>query len=136
MEPILITAENAAKLEAVLAKANGKYTEHVFCSFIHLKDIAEYAEQRVDALLRRATYYSGARVMRTSGRPVSENYGADTRGATRIEIERRDGGWYLTDVEGVTIGREGGITTLLLTSRQAKVARELFEARFDVLDFA
>ena len=90
--PIKITADNAAKINAVLAEANGKATSHTIRSWVLVDSVADEAESRLSALPKADR--KGATLTHTPAGPSASSYKYAAQ-TTRILIERRATGWFL-----------------------------------------
>lgn len=113
---IKITNANAAKIEAMLAAANGRATEHVYtCG--DLADLAISAEERLESLGIPKAMRAGAEVFAISGDRVPNAY-KWARNATSVRLVRRSSGWFVASVGAATIWKEGGKVDLLLTEEQ------------------
>jgi hypothetical protein len=94
--PIKITADNAAKINAVLAEANGKATSHTIRSWVVVDSIATDAESRLSALPKAER--AGATLVHTPAGPSAKSY-KYAAATTRLRMERRASGWFLTSAE-------------------------------------
>jgi hypothetical protein len=106
MNRIRIDEKNASAIETALAKVNGKAEQHAFTTFNEINTIREDAETTLAGLLLKKDF-PGTICILTSGYPVSNSYG-NSRKATKVTIVRRTTGWFLTEVESVTINVYGG----------------------------
>lgn len=135
MKPIRITHTNRALIEAALLAANGRAEEHCYTFAHQVERQTQYAEAKLTALNVPKREWAGASFSVTSGAPVSNAYGkkTSTRRATRLTVERRATGWFLTNVECVDIYQKGGAPVrLTLTAPQSRIATLAFQAQFEV----
>jgi len=96
MTAIKITPANAARIQALLADANGRATSHTICSCAVVIAIADAAEERLSALPKKERV--GASLTHTPAGPWASayKYAAQT---TCLRMERRASGWFLTSAE-------------------------------------
>lgn len=135
MKPIRITAKNNTAIVAALLAANGRAEEHCVTGMYQVQAHVNVAEAKLTALAVPKREWAGASFTVTSGQPVSNAYGkkSSTRRATRLTVERRSTGWFLTNVECVDIYQQGGAPVrLTLTAPQSRIATLAFQAQFEV----
>lgn len=121
---IKITQGNSGKIEAALSAVNGKAGAHTFTTFDEVKYIASLAENRVVALVGTKKHAKGATAVAVSGDAVSNSYNRKgyVRAATKVRLERRATGWFLTEAARVKIGQSGGVFGIRLTAEQDALA--------------
>lgn len=118
MKAIKIVPENAAKIEAELARVNGKSTRHAFTSFEEIRDEAAHAERKLAALGLSGRATVGAVYAAQSGGAVAKAY-KSARNVTRVALERKGPGWYLVDAFGTAVyPDQPGYGRLHLTTEQ------------------
>jgi hypothetical protein len=133
MKAIKITTENAAAIEAALAAANGRATEHTYTDFDEIAYLAKEAEKSLHRLLGAERHFKGAQYLSVSGAEVPKSY-KYRRNATAVKIERKGAGWYLIAAWGVLVDYRGGRRdTLDLTSQQDQRAVERLRSGYSVM---
>ncbi len=132
MNPIKITEENSAAIEAALKAVNGRACQHAYTAYLDLEVMAEAAEKRLEKMGLPKSRRSGAAWSETSGAAVSNSYAKKgfSRPATSVRLERRSSAWYLVSAIATTIGQQGGgAGRLILTKAQdEEVVRNLRES--------
>jgi len=131
MKPIKVTRNNATAIEAALREVNGKATAHTFSDYFEIEATATEAERRLSELGIAKSRHVGARLACTSGGAYAKK-GA-LRVVTRIAIERRQSGWYLTKVSREWFQQGGGPGQLYVTAAQRDEAWANVAAKFVVL---
>ena len=133
MKAIKVTTENHPAISSALLACSGKATAHTYTAASEIAAIADAAERNLIDLLGAKKFAIGAVVSATSGKAVSNAYCRRSFGprvATRIVLERRSTGWFLTLVVRDDIYQSGGGSTLTLTAgqdeRAVKVLREQY----------
>jgi len=133
MKAIKIEAKNAAAIESALKAVNGKSEAHAFTTFNEILFMSEEAEDAIDRLKLPKANRAGAAWRETSGTSVPNSY-KGKRNGTRVTIERRSGGWYLTEITQVELYQQGGgAGRLRVTQAQADDAVARFKAGFSVM---
>ena len=117
MKSIKIITENRASIQSALDAANGKSTAHTLCRAVDVLDIAEDAERRLTALVGSKKHRVGGKATYRSGEALPNAY-KYPRHTTRLSIERRSSGWYLTEVVTFSEWRSAGGLSLFLTQEQ------------------
>jgi hypothetical protein len=107
MKPIKLTPENAALVEAALAKTNGKAEKYAYKRFSEIKAVADIAEDEVSKLGIPSSRRPGAYYEQTSGEETAKSY-PNSRRATTVVIARRQSGWVLTELRPAEIYYNGG----------------------------
>jgi hypothetical protein len=95
MKPIQIALENDAALVAALAAVNGWATAFTVTQACEVHQAAADAEKRLETLPKASR--AGARAEYVPGGPAARAY-KYAPASTRIRMERRASGWYLTGV--------------------------------------
>jgi len=131
-KPLLITPKNADAIVAALAAVNGRAEAHAFTRVGEIARLASDAEEKVIALVGAKAHAPGAVYVATSGSKVANRYDYK-RQATRVSIERRAAGWFLTEVTAVEIHQQGGgAPRLTLTQAQDARAHEVLRRQYSV----
>ena len=131
IKAIKIEEANAQAIEAALKAANGKAKDHVYKEFGEILFLAQYAEQSMERMGIAKARRAGASVEATSGKPVPNAY-KYSRAASRVKVERRSSAWYLTDIELVTIWKDGGVVSIQLTKAQDEEAVANLRKKYQV----
>ena len=114
MNNIKFDIKNAAKINALLGEVNGRASGHTYCQFEDFKTEAERFISKIEALLGGKKYSVGAKFSIESGGSVKSAY-KYTRIGTRISLERRASGWFITGIERAYIWARGGESKIVLT---------------------
>ena len=132
MKPIKITPANEQAIIDALKAVNGTVTAHTFTTYGEIEDEAKIAETEAKATGLTQKDLIGAKYSGTSGFMVAKAYEKKARGrvATHVVMEKKKAGWYLTAVQKVEIGREGGGGWLHLTVEQMDKATRIFQDRY------
>jgi hypothetical protein len=117
MKSIKITTENLVPIQIALNAANGNSKAHTLCCSAEVLDVANDAERRLTALVGSKKYMVGGKATYRSGEALPNAY-KYPRHTTRLSIERRSSGWYLTDVVTFNEWRSAGGLSLSLTQEQ------------------
>jgi hypothetical protein len=117
MKSIKISNENLVPIQIALNAANGKSTAHTLCRSADVIDVANDAERRLTALVGSKKHMVGGKATYRSGEALPNAY-KYPRHTTRLSIERRSSGWYLTDVVTFSEWRSAGGLSLFLTQEQ------------------
>ena len=131
-----IKITSTEKLRGALAAVNGAASAHTAAPW----DVAQQAtaaEAHLAALGIAKKDRSGAVRDYVSGERVSNAYSKKNwsgRAATRVRLQRGASGWFVTEVERVTIGQAGGWVLTRLTPNQYDLALRVFQSGFRVLD--
>ena len=135
MKAIKIETKNSSAITAALNAVNGKAHGHTYTTFSYIGCIANAAEIKAIRLIGSRKGAIGATVISTSGDKMPNAYAkkAFTRAATRVTLERRPTGWFLTSVERADVYQQGGGDDVLtLTQVQADIALARFKQAFRV----
>ena len=132
MKAIKVSAPNSAAIEAALHQSNGRADTHTYTDFAEIADLAATAERELLRIVGAKKDLPGAIFVSTSGTAVANAY-KYSRQATRVTLERRATGWFLTDVEATQIYSDGGRERLSLTAAQREAAIARFCAQFTVI---
>jgi hypothetical protein len=133
MKPIKIEDKNGEPIKRQLAIVNGRHTQHTFADYLDVRLCVQKAEAKLHELIPAAKYHVGAQAVCISGAPVPKTY-KYRRTGTRIRLERRASGWFLTEVEPVNLWqRDGGTVRVYLTAEQNEKALTLFRASYGTL---
>jgi len=113
MKAIKFTAANATKINAILSDVNGKAVDHTFRSF---RDIFNGDDQtkKAEALVGGKKFAVGIKIIVESGHSVKSAY-KYTRIGTRISLECRASGWFITDITRTDIWAKGGDNRIMMT---------------------
>ena len=114
MNNIKFDIKNAAKINALLGEVNGRASDHTYCKFTDFESDAENVISRVEKLLGGKKYCLGAKFSIESGDSVPNAY-RYTRIGTRLSLECRASGWFVTDIKRVDIWAQGGKSAIVLT---------------------
>jgi len=112
-----IKKENADKIEARLARANGRAERHTFASYCEIENCAEMMEARLKKMGIPKSYRKGATASIMSGGAVASAY-KWMRKATFIHLKRSAGGWNLFSVWPGEIYSSGEKDSLGITPAQ------------------
>ena len=96
MTAIKITPANAARIQAMLAEANGRATSHTIRACSEVIAIADAAEDMLSALPKAER--AGATLVHTPAGPSAKSY-KYAAATTRLFMERRSTSWFLTSAE-------------------------------------
>ena len=114
MNNIKFDIKNAAKINALLDSVNGRASGHTYCTFTEFKTDAENTISRVEKLLGGKKHCVGAKFSIESGNSVKSAY-KYTRIGTRLSLECRASGWFVTDIQRADIWARGGECKIVLT---------------------
>lgn len=117
MKPINIQGKNSEKINAVLLAANGRANSHTITRAWEIRDIADSANDYLSDLGLSKSRMIGAKVSFTSGGDVPSAYKWQ-RKVTRVELECRKSGWFLSSIEVIEIWGNASKPAYLLTSQQ------------------
>jgi len=131
MKSIKITTENLVPIQIALNAANGKSTAHTLCRSADVLDVAEDAERRLMALVGSKKYMVGGKATYRSGEALPNAY-KYPRHTTRLSIERRSSGWYLTDVVTFSEWRSAGGLSLSLTQEQDAIVIKKVRSNYGI----
>lgn len=120
---IKIDSDHATQLRISLAEANGTAEAHAFTRWQDLERLAEAAERQLEALGVAKGRRAGASVIAVSGGTVANAY-KFSRKLTRVRIERKTAGWYLTSAERLS-GHRGSFTLMLTPAQDAEAVATL-----------
>jgi len=136
MKPIKITRQNATAIEAALRAVNGMATAYTFSTYFEIEATAAEAERRLSELGIAKSRHVGSMFACTSGSAVPGAYAKKgaLRVVTRIAIERRPAGWYLTKISRAEVFQLGRMRwPLYVTAAQRDEAWANVAAKFVVL---
>jgi len=125
---IKICAENAEKINKILADVNGKATEHTYTSWIELEMLSMAAEKAALKLLSKKEAI-GAEYVSTSGAKLPNSYN-HPRKVTNIKIVRGSSAWFLVAVSSSQAWNAEGHKRLILTAEQDRLAVERFRNQY------
>jgi hypothetical protein len=114
MKPIKFLESNAGKINTILAGVNGPAVGHVYYSY---QDFAGRAARKILAakdLVGGDSYTVGIKISIESGVPVSKSY-KYVRIGTRLTLERRASGWFITEISRCNIWPSGGQSMIIMT---------------------
>lgn len=131
MKSIKITTENLVPIQIALNTANGKSTAHTLCCSAKVLDIANDAEKLLSALVGSKKHMSGGKATYRSGEALPNAY-KYPRHTTRLSIERRPSGWYLTDVVTLSEWRSAGGLSLSLTREQDEIVIKKIRSNYGI----
>ena len=114
MKNIKFDIKNTAKINALLGEVNGRASDHTYLDFVDFKTDAERFILKIETLLGGKKHCVGAKFSIESGDSVPNAY-KYTRIGTRISLERRASGWFVTDIKRVDIWAQGGKSAIVLT---------------------
>jgi hypothetical protein len=117
MKSIKIITENLVPIQIALNAANGNSKAHTLCRSADVLDVANDAERRLTALVGSKKHMVGCKATYRSGEALPNAY-KYPRHTTRLSIERRSSGWYLTEVVTFSEWRSAGGLSLFLTQEQ------------------
>jgi len=117
MKSIKIITENLVPIQIALNAANGNSKAHTLCRSADVLDVANDAERRLTALVGSKKHMVGGKATYRSGEALPNAY-KYPRHTTRLSIERRSSGWYLTEVVTFSEWRSAGGLSLFLTQEQ------------------
>ena len=116
-KPIHITTDNRDAIEAALKAANGRADTFAITCYIDVAYIAERAEKALVALPQAQRV--GARCSYIPEGPTARAYKYAAK-STRIEIERKRGGWFLAGVEATEVHPKSGEKFQMQVSREQR----------------
>lgn len=130
MKAIKINIENAAAITAALKAVNGKAEAHAYTSYYEIVELTANADAELARIGLPRSMHTGAEYRALSGEKVSGTYAkkARTRAATRVCLERRSTGWFLTSIQAAEVWQEGGNQRLVITTEQQTEALRRFSA--------
>ena len=114
MKSIKFTESNADKINTILAEVNGRAGDHVYRSYEDLAADAGNVIKKIETILGGKKYCVGAKFSVESGNSVKSAY-RYTRIGTRISLECRATGWFVTNMQRVDIWAKGGESQIELT---------------------
>jgi hypothetical protein len=120
MKSIKITTENLVPIQIALNAANGNSKAHTLCRSADVLDVAEDAEKRLTGLVGSKKHMVGGKATYRSGEALPNAY-KYPRHTTRLSLERRPSGWYLTEVIAFSEWRSAGGLSLSLTQEQDEI---------------
>ena len=130
MNNIKFDIKNAAKINALLGEVNGRASDHTYCKFTDFESDAENVISRVEKLLGGKKHCVGAKAIIESGDSVPNAY-KYTRIGTRLSLECRASGWFVTDIQRADIWARGGECKIVLTQahhdQAVKVLRDGYQ---------
>ena len=130
MNNIKFDIKNAAKINALLGEVNGRASDHTYREFGDFKTEAERFISKIETLLGGKKYCVGAKFSIESGGSVKSAY-KYTRIGTRISLECRASGWFVTSIERAHIWARGGECKIVLTQahhdQAVKVLRDGYQ---------
>jgi hypothetical protein len=133
MKPIKLNAANADKINAILAGVNGPAVGHVYRSYEDFRDRAERKILAVKDLVGGEKHTVGIKISIESGVPVSKSY-KHTRIGTRIAIERKSSGWFVTAISRCDIWPSGGPSMIIMTPAHHDRAVNVLKSGYFVTD--
>jgi 7-keto-8-aminopelargonate synthetase-like enzyme len=130
MKAIKISPENALTIEDALKTVNGRAEYHAYTTFPEIEGLAATANSLLTKTLLPKSDHKKARLVAISGVAVSNAYAKKgrTRAATRVELECRSTGWFITAAAPATVGQSGGNLRLVLTPAQKEASLARFAA--------
>jgi hypothetical protein len=131
MKPIKIVAANYTKIADALESAAGRAHEHTLRSALDLASIADDYESRVVALVGGKTYAPGATVVWTSGEKLPNAY-KYSRIVSRVVLERRPAGWYLSEITTQEAWNDAGKKYIRLTQEQDARAVSVLRGKYRI----
>jgi hypothetical protein len=131
MKSIKITEENLAAIQAALNAENGKSTAHTLYRAADVLEVAAEAERCLTALVGSKKYMVGGKATYRSGEALPNAY-KYPRHTTRLSIERRSSGWYLTDVVTFSEWRSAGGLSLSLTQEQDAIVIKKARSKYGI----
>ena len=114
MKNIKFDIKNAAKINALLGEVNGRASDHTYHSFNNFSVDAEALIWKIENILGGKKYCVGAKFSIESGGSVKNAY-KYTRIGTRISLECRASGWFVTNIQRADIWAKGGESKIVLT---------------------
>ena len=129
MKPIKFAKTNTDKINAILTEVNGRAVDHTYRDFGDFKTEAERFISKIEALLGGKKYCVGAKFSIESGDSVPNAY-KYTRIGTRISLECRASGWFVTDIKRVDIWAKGGKSEIVLTQAHHDQAVKILSAGY------
>ena len=121
MKPININARNSIQITAALLGVNGRANSHTITQAGEIREIAETATDYLARLGLSKSQMLGAKVTFTSGGNIPAAY-EWPRITTRVELERRKSGWFLTSIVALKIRGNAPKAAYLLTCEQDRLA--------------
>lgn len=132
MKPIKFAATNTDKINAILDEVNGRASDHTYCNFYDFEADAGNMIKKIETILGGKKYCVGAKFSIESGNSVKSAY-RYTRIGTRISLERRASGWFVTGIEREHIWAKGGESKIVLTQAHHDRAVTVLKSGYVVL---
>ncbi len=134
MKPIKFDAANAEKINAILDEVNGKATDHTYKTFVEMVADCNNQISRSESLVGGKKYAIGIKIIIESGHSVSKSY-KYTRIGTRITLECRASGWFITNICRTNIWAKGGESTILMTPSHHQRAIEVLKSGYFITQY-
>jgi hypothetical protein len=131
MKPIKFVEANAKKIDLILNAVNGRASDHTYCKFSDFESDAESIILRAEKLLGGKKYSVGAKAVIESGGSVPNAY-KYSRVGTRISLECRASGWFITDICRTTLWAKGGDNRIIMTTAHHERAIEVLKRGYFV----
>ena len=132
MKPIKFASTNTDKINLILNEVNGRASGHTYYNFWDFKTEAEIFILRIETLLGGKKYCVGAKFSIESGGSVKSAY-KYTRIGTRISLECRATGWFVTNIQRADIWAKGGESKIVLTQAHHDRAVTVLKSGYVVL---
>lgn len=127
--------KNAAVINEMLEKVNGRASQHTYNNYLHIVALAEQAENRLLGIVAFKKNCQGAKFYATSGGSVPKSY-RNSRRATSVGMYRGSKSWYLVSVYATVIFHDGGDKCLCVPRRNYEVgeANRLYQLDVKIFD--
>lgn len=133
MKPIKLVKSNAEKINIILNEVNGRAADHTYYNYKDVEIDAAIVIGKVEKLLGGKKHNAGVVIAIESGDPVPSAY-KYTRIATRVVLECRSSGWFITYIGRVDIWKKGGESTIHFTQAHHERATEVLRGEYVVVE--
>lgn len=131
---IKFNIKNETKINAALDSVNGRASDHTYTTYADFAADAWRIAHKIEKLLGGKKYCIGAKFSIESGDSVLHAY-KYSRIGTRVLLECRASGWFITDIQRVDIYSRGGSSTITFTqAHHEQAVKVLAEGYFLVED--
>jgi hypothetical protein len=122
MKPIKVTKENEAAIESALAAINGRASAFAITGYWEVWKVADAAESHLSALPKAERV--GAVAVHVPDGPAAKAY-KYRAASTRLSLERRATGWFLTEIERTEVypGTSGYLRLSITQAQADEIAR-------------
>ena len=132
MKPIKFASTNTDKINLILNEVNGRASDHTYCNFYDFEVNAGNMIKKIETILGGKKCCVGAKFSVESGNSVKNAY-RYTRIGTRISLECRATGWFVTNIQRVDIWAKGGESKIVLTQAHHDRAVTVLKSGYVIL---